>query len=70
MAANPERWEYPYDIGFVYYRNREYSKAAEWFRKAAGVPADQAGEPAGRRHDDAGGEPADVALPLAEHVEQ
>jgi len=38
MAANPERWEYPYDIGFVYYRNREYSKAAEWFRKAANVP--------------------------------
>jgi len=38
MAANPERWEYPYDIGFVYYRNREYPKAAEWFQKAAGVP--------------------------------
>ena len=36
-TANPERWEYPYDIGFVYYRNREYSKAAEWFRQAAGV---------------------------------
>lgn len=38
MGANPERWEYPYDIGFVFYRNREYSKAAEWFQKAAGVP--------------------------------
>jgi len=38
MGANPDRWEYPYDIGFVYYGNREYSKAAEWFQKAARVP--------------------------------
>ena len=38
MAANPERWEYPYDIGFVYYRSRQYPKAVEWFRKAASVP--------------------------------
>ncbi len=38
MAANPERWEYPHDIGFVYYRQGDYVKAAEWFRRAAAVP--------------------------------
>lgn len=38
MAANPLRWEYPYDIGFVYYRDGDYARAAEWFRKAARVP--------------------------------
>jgi tetratricopeptide (TPR) repeat protein len=38
MAANPDRWEYPYDIGFVYYRQGDYPKAAEWFNRAAEVP--------------------------------
>lgn len=38
IAANPERWEYPHDIGFVYYRQGDYTKAAEWFRRAAAVP--------------------------------
>jgi len=38
MAANPHRWEYPHDIGFVYYRHGEYVRAAEWFRRAAQVP--------------------------------
>jgi tetratricopeptide (TPR) repeat protein len=38
MDANPERWEYPYDIGFVHYRYEEFQQAAEWFRRASGVP--------------------------------
>ena len=38
MAANTERWEYPYDIGFVHYRYGRYQDAAEWFRRAARVP--------------------------------
>jgi tetratricopeptide (TPR) repeat protein len=38
IAANPDRWEYPHDIGFVYYREGDYVKAAEWFRRAAAVP--------------------------------
>jgi tetratricopeptide (TPR) repeat protein len=38
IAANPERWEYPHDVGFVYYRRGDYVRAAEWFRRAAMVP--------------------------------
>ncbi len=38
MAANPDRWEYPYDIGFVHYRYGRYQEAAEWFRRAAKIP--------------------------------
>jgi tetratricopeptide (TPR) repeat protein len=38
MAVNPDRWEYPYDIGFVYYRFGQYEQAADWFRRAARVP--------------------------------
>lgn len=38
MQANPGRWEYPYDIGFVHYRYGEYQAAADWFRRAAAVP--------------------------------
>ena len=38
MAVNPDRWEYPYDIGFVYYRFGQYEQAADWFRRAAQVP--------------------------------
>jgi len=38
MQANPSRWEYPYDIGFVYYRYGDYQRAADWFRRAAKVP--------------------------------
>lgn len=38
MAANPDRWEYPYDIGFVHYRRGDYALAAEWFQRAAAVP--------------------------------
>lgn len=35
MAVRPDRWEYPYDVAFVYYRNRDYARAAEWFERAA-----------------------------------
>jgi len=37
MAANPGRWEYPYDVGFVHYRQGDYVKAADWFQRAAQV---------------------------------
>ena len=42
LAAQPLRWEYAEDIGFVYYRARDYVKAADWFRAASkiqGAPA-------------------------------
>src|SRR5688572_18934482 len=29
IAANPDRWEYPHDIGFVYYRQGNFKDAAE-----------------------------------------
>ena len=35
MAARPDRFQYPYDIGFVHYRDRDYVRAAEWFKRAA-----------------------------------
>lgn len=38
MAANPDRWEYPHDIGFVYYRRGDYPRAADWFQRASEVP--------------------------------
>jgi tetratricopeptide (TPR) repeat protein len=38
MAANPDRWEYPYDVGFVHYRYGRYQEAADWFRRAARFP--------------------------------
>ena len=38
IAAHPDRWEYPHDVAFVYYRERDYAKAAEWFERAAGKP--------------------------------
>jgi tetratricopeptide (TPR) repeat protein len=38
IAASPERWEYPHDVGFIYYRQGDYVRAAEWFRRAARVP--------------------------------
>jgi tetratricopeptide (TPR) repeat protein len=42
LVAQPLRWEYAEDIGFVYYRARDYVKAADWFRAASkiqGAPA-------------------------------
>jgi tetratricopeptide (TPR) repeat protein len=38
LAAQPDRWEYAYDLGFVHYRDRDYASAADWFGKAATVP--------------------------------
>ena len=55
MAARPDRFQYPYDIGFVHYRNGDYRRAAEWFSRAA--------ETTGARKE---GERADIWLrPLA-----
>ena len=37
--AMPERWEYPYDIGFIHYWwLRDYPAAASWFQRAGEVP--------------------------------
>ena len=35
MKARPDRFQYPYDIGFVHYRNGNYDVAADWFERAA-----------------------------------
>jgi tetratricopeptide (TPR) repeat protein len=39
LQAQPDRWEFAEDIGFVYYWwERDYHKAAEWFRRASEMP--------------------------------
>ena len=38
MAAHPEKWEYAYDAGFVYYRRGDYAEAVKWFTRAADSP--------------------------------
>lgn len=38
MAEHPQRWEYPYDIGFVHYRAGDFTTAAAWFRRASELP--------------------------------
>lgn len=38
MAAQPNRWEYAQDIGFVHYRNGNYAAAADWFGRAGAIP--------------------------------
>lgn len=38
MATHPDRWEYPHDIGFLYYRDGDYATAAEWFTRASELP--------------------------------
>jgi hypothetical protein len=39
MVAMPWKWQYPHDIGFVYYwRFRDYPTAAQWFQRAADKP--------------------------------
>jgi hypothetical protein len=35
IRERPDRWQYPYDIGFVHYRDGNYKAAAEWFLRAA-----------------------------------
>ncbi len=37
MASDPKRWEYPYDVGFLYYRSGDYPRAADWFKRASAV---------------------------------
>ena len=44
MAAQPDRWEYPHDVGFVHYRDGDYRQAAEWFQRAADARAPKEGE--------------------------
>lgn len=39
LAAQPDRWQYSMDIGFVYYWHlRDFRTAAEWFQRAAQLP--------------------------------
>jgi tetratricopeptide (TPR) repeat protein len=35
IASRPDRWQYPYDVGFVHYRAGEFKDASEWFMRAA-----------------------------------
>jgi tetratricopeptide (TPR) repeat protein len=39
LAADPSRWQYAHDIGFVHYwHTGDYRAAAAWFEKAADMP--------------------------------
>jgi tetratricopeptide (TPR) repeat protein len=39
LAAQPTKWQYMQDLGFVYYWHmRDYRSAASWFQRAADVP--------------------------------
>jgi len=38
LRLQPTRWEFAQDIGFVYYRARDYTAAADWFQRAAQIP--------------------------------
>jgi hypothetical protein len=39
LAAQPTKWQYMQDLGFVYYWHlRDYQTAASWFRRASDVP--------------------------------
>lgn len=39
MAASPERWQYPHDLGFIYYwQEHDPRTAAKWFEHAAALP--------------------------------
>lgn len=39
MEASPERWQYPHDLGFLYYwHQQDHQTAAAWFQKAATLP--------------------------------
>jgi tetratricopeptide (TPR) repeat protein len=41
IAARPDRYEYPHDVGFVHYRDGDYMRAADWFLRAANSPGAQ-----------------------------
>jgi tetratricopeptide (TPR) repeat protein len=39
LAAQPDKWQYMQDLGFVYYWHmRDYQSAAAWFQRASEVP--------------------------------
>ncbi len=39
LAANPSRWQYAHDIGFIYYwYSGDYRQAASWFERASTMP--------------------------------
>jgi tetratricopeptide (TPR) repeat protein len=39
ITAQPQRWEYLEDIGFIYYwQLHDYKRAAEWFDRAGQIP--------------------------------
>ncbi|MEX2270056.1 MAG: hypothetical protein WD690_01205 [Vicinamibacterales bacterium] len=39
MAASPDRWQYPHDLGFIHYwQAQDHKTAAEWFRRASLLP--------------------------------
>lgn len=39
VAANPRKWDYYHDVGFIYYWNlHDYRSAAEWFRRGGDLP--------------------------------
>lgn len=38
LAAQPSRWEFALDIGFVHYRSGDYLTAADWFQRASDIP--------------------------------
>lgn len=39
LAANPSRWQYAHDIGFVHYwYSGDYAQAASWFERASKMP--------------------------------
>jgi hypothetical protein len=39
LAAQPDRWEYAQDIGFIYYWwLSDFPRAAEWFVRASEIP--------------------------------
>jgi hypothetical protein len=39
LAANPGRWQYAHDVGFIHYwHTGDYAEAARWFHRAADMP--------------------------------
>ena len=39
MAASPDRWQYPHDLGFLYFwQKRDHRTAARWFQHASERP--------------------------------
>jgi hypothetical protein len=39
LSANPGRWQYAHDIGFIhYFHTGRFDEAARWFRRAASMP--------------------------------